>query len=117
MSFYIGQKVVCVREGPTEDRSEESRKHETYPVLNIVYTIRESKLLSDQWGYHLVEIVNPIRKYKSRSNPNGPTFMGELWFRHDRFKPLLKTNISVFESMLNPTPEDIEKFKKELEVL
>ena len=97
--FYVGQKVVCVK-----DR----RYPGGYPYVpklpkqGCVYTIREIVPCRaqgyDEDGMRLVEIINPVRIH---SFPLGRR-KSELSFRLSRFRPVHTTNIDVFLKMLEP---------------
>lgn len=92
--WYVGQKVQCIAdwEGPYLD------KH--YPENGSVYTIEhiEPRFYKgeEQIGFLLLEISNPPRWL-------GAKFM-EIAFAATGFRPLVNTDISVFEKMLAKKP-------------
>jgi hypothetical protein len=105
MTFHIGHQVVCI-----DDRFPEEgywwQVTRNLPRRNSIYTIRRI-LRGEDYGvppsvsFHFYEIVNPIALF-----PKGyfePSFMRE------RFRPLKKTNIDVFEKLLSPTGPDARR--------
>jgi hypothetical protein len=103
--FYAGQKVVCIDadtgndkrfngklDGLTEGRVYTIRKVEPPPLKWLVW-YPDLALPNKLWVF-LEEIVRPI-------HAKG-TF--EVGYRSDRFRPLVETDISVFQALLNPTP-------------
>jgi hypothetical protein len=96
-NFHVGQKVVYIYDGikrPT--------MNEKIPVRNVVYTIRGFHPDGD--AIHLEEIVNPDHLYCE----NGRTVVLELYFLLTSFRPLIKTDISIFQAMLVPTDKRID---------
>ena len=101
--FVVGQKVVCVDK--CWKNKSNSYPDEIFPTQNQIYTIRTIELVED--GPHinvvvvrLIEIVNKTREYVGgRLEPR---------FYHWHFKPLqeTKTDISVFNKLLNPAPKE-----------
>lgn len=100
MTYRVGQEIVCV-----EDRwghhNPEVINHITLPTKGAVYHIREfvpSKccpLCAEKAWIRLVEIVN-----------TDPWFRGnEPIFDLAGFRPVHKTDISIFTAMCNPTPK------------
>lgn len=105
IDFYPGQRVVCV-DAKIPD-----------PKINLVegqiYTIRD---------------VGPLPMWQVRSEHVDPTMIGvrlheidrmfpwmieadrddEPMFRATRFRPLIKTDISVFTALLNTAPLELE---------
>ena len=98
LDFYPGAKVVCV--DVNFQHMEVRAGNEHYPVLGQTYTIRDITAWHNlSISFHLEEVVNPI------------CYMGvEISFYQWHFRPIYKTDISVFESLLVPT-----KRKKVLE--
>ena len=90
MTFYVGQKVVCVDDGfpyPTDER---------LPKKGVVYTIRDIVSYPGFGvGVRLGEIMNEPRKCAV-----GVIERGFLLFR---FRPAVspKTSIKVFEEILD----------------
>lgn len=98
MSFHVGQQVVCVDDTGWRVWRELSR-----PVKGRIYTIRALSLPClctdpNELGLLLEEIVNPTRLCLC-----GPT---EDAFFSRRFRPVRKTDISIFTAMLNPSPKE-----------
>lgn len=94
MTFYVGQKVVCVDDRKRFDRFNDPR--EITPVKGTVYTVREI-VPSNQFsfGVLLLEIVNEPIQYLEG--------YGEMYFNPRRFRPAVspKTDISIFEKILD----------------
>jgi hypothetical protein len=97
--FHVGQKVVCVDADPC-----------TYTPAGVgdldgltrgeIYTIRrigESPFWSGTPNVWLVEISRPL------------FFGGEPGYHTGRFRPVVerKTDISIFQAMLNPKHEQV----------
>lgn len=94
MTFKPGDEVVCVDENPNPD----FRGVVTYPVRGKRYTIR-GIYPADQYGpdsVWLEELRNPIGDFIDGTM--------EPSFGAHRFRPVRKTSISIFTSMLTPTP-------------
>lgn len=88
--FQIGQEVVCVDNGAAEDGF--------VPPLTLgaVYTIADfnsDKGLNEGPGVRLVGVRLPAR----------PDYYAH-YFRASRFRPVRKTDISIFTAMLNKAP-------------
>jgi hypothetical protein len=94
--FHIGQKVVYIYEGPRD-----LRYGERAPIKGQIYTIRG---FPDAEAMFLEEIVNKPNVYTD----NGKLITREKgWFRSS-FRPLIKTDISIFEAMLVPVNGKVE---------
>lgn len=95
MTFYVGQKVVCVDAGNVPAWW---YRGEIRPRKNTIYTIRE---FDGPSAIRLVEITNRLRCYREG--------VGELSFYLRRFRPITewKTDISIFNRMLNPKSVEI----------
>jgi hypothetical protein len=91
MSFYIGQRVVCV-----DDRQRNGYGDEIMPVVNRSYTVRDHEVINGTYCIRLVEIVNTIRLYTH----NGDIRPVEPAFSAATFRPL---------DTLDETMERIEK--------
>ncbi len=88
MTFRVGQKVVCVDDGPNANGLIPSvRTGETFTVATIDPTIR--------FGAYGVQLVERAAR--------APTYV----FRADRFRAVHETNISIFTAMLDKTPERV----------
>lgn len=103
MSFYVGQKVVCVDDA--FDWAKHGYGDEVHPIKDQIYTIREL-VTSQFWRLGepcliLEEIRNPVRLYRRRDGGTGPY---EQAFLVARFRPIVerKYDISVFKKMLAP---------------
>lgn len=82
--FHVGQKVVCVDDGPGLD--------DGLPVSLVrgsVYTISE-----------IENLVGAIKTEEA-----GP-FEVRTYFHRRRFRPVHTTSIEIFEAMLVPTPKE-----------
>lgn len=91
-SWYVGMKVVCVKTGPWDS----GMPGEVCPACGEVYTIRDivpPDEVDSGIGIRLVEIVNPEIEH-----------WVECSFLAGNFRPVQtrKTDISIFEAMLNP---------------
>lgn len=95
--FDIGQQVVCVDDSNWVWYAESCCPNR--PVKGHTYTVRGFYRVADCIGVHLEEILNPPFEF---SQPYG---MCEPNFSLHRFRPIKKTDSSVFEAMLVPTPQ------------
>lgn len=57
--FYVGQRVVCIR----QLRSEHRKEKEPTPKKGKRYTIRDCEYNGVKWGVRLAEIINPPIEY------------------------------------------------------
>lgn len=93
--FEIGQQVVCVDDGDDPFNPSGSWKGDA-PVKGAVYTIKD--MGTHVWYGHVclgfVEIINGGEAHEGRYNAR-------------RFRPLRKTDISIFTAMLTKTPETV----------
>ncbi len=89
--YVVGQQVACIHDGPWKGGWETDR----CPVYGGIYTIREVVPHLDTIGLTFEEIVNI------------PCPLGhiECIFQWDNFKPIKKTDISIFKKLLSPTPK------------
>lgn len=96
--FYVGQKVTMKPTPPGWNWA--LWKGEIGPKFGHVYTIRSIFLN----GLRFVEIINPPIDTKEGFH--------ECTFFPSRFRPALErpTDISFFERLLNPTPEELDQF-------
>lgn len=89
--WHIGQQVVCVKDfvgfNPYKD---------TLPEKGSVYTIRGFHTSPLGVGIYLEEIINPRHNWTDG--------FVEAAFSVEGFRPVRKTDISVFTEMLNVTP-------------
>lgn len=91
MTFRVGQKVVCVDDGPGDFSGP------SFLALNSIYTIRGfCENIHGEIGLLLEEV-----------RPDLPRLMTgqERGFMQKRFRPLVerKTDISIFTQMLKPS--------------
>lgn len=104
--FYPGQKVVCV-----DPPDPVGLPGYALPQERVTYEVRDVKDFSRKIdartialrgciGIRLVEIVNDPRQYETVSGP----LVFELAFAASRFRPLVETDISIFEAMLAKPP-------------
>lgn len=90
--YHIGQQVVCV------GRFKPSEHPMIYPEVGGIYTIRgfQDTLKDDELIFiWLEEIVNPPVEWENGTYEPSFDLRG--------FRPVRKTDISVFTEMLNPT--------------
>lgn len=88
--WHVGQQIVCVEQFHGE-------LGETLPIVGCVYTIRDIAVFDDKIGFHLEEIVNPPMAYRRG--------IRECHFWCKGFRPVRRTDISVFTRLLEPTPQ------------
>ncbi len=97
--FYVGQKVCCVNY-PVRAVEQWRRKYPdaNFPILGQVYTIRAIDVWFGETLLRFVEV----------NNAHLPSDM-EAGFSARHFRPLVerKTDISIFEAMLNPSDEQV----------
>lgn len=105
--FYVGQQVECIA-----NPKDKAFQGETLPMKGDILTVRtvEPELWPRHEFFHpqtlrFKEIMNPIRSY---TNDGSDIEMCECSFNGYRFRPLVKTDISVFEEML------VQKHKEEV---
>jgi len=103
--FRVGQRVVCVD-------AESTGKYlppNTYALPDfgmngltkgLIYIIRDAGVELGVKVCRLEEIIRPI----------DDSYGSEAWFAQERFRPVVecKTDISVFEALLHPTPKEVE---------
>lgn len=87
--FSIGQQVVCI-----EDKYWRAHCGETTPVKGRIYTIREIEVHKEGVGLRFEEIVNAPFQYSDG--------LKECAFWRHAFRPVRKTDISIFTAMLTP---------------
>lgn len=90
--WHVGMQVVCV-----DDRGHMLNHGESIPIRGSIYTIRS--ITHGGAGVQLNEIVNLPRMYCDG--------FVEISFLRRRFRPVRKTNIDCFLSLLNKTPADV----------
>lgn len=98
----VGRKIVCIK-----DFYRCKTTDYILPQLNKVYTIRKIIPYSD--GEHILYIhldeINNSKKYISYFNG---IMVDEVGFSIIHFKPLIKTDISIFTNMLKTKDKDKE---------
>jgi hypothetical protein len=94
VSFGVGDLVVCIRAF-----RKTKNLREKYPVVGQVYTIRDIELPDDaECGLRLEEIINPPYDYRQG--------LVECWFDSQNFRPVRKTDISIFDVVLVSVPKE-----------
>ncbi len=104
--FYVGQKVVCIDDKSCLRAITENWNLDLHGLkVGEVYTIKwignfKHKYLGESVCVHLVEI----------NRPNCFLHGVPVPFSLKRFRPLeeRKTDISIFEAMLNPNKQDVK---------
>ena len=106
--FQVGQQVVCVIEPCPERVKYHYRQYReaTFPIVKAVYTIREIFIVANEVAIRLQEIHN-------NSDYFADGFL-EICFLLSNFRPVKKTDISVFTKMLLnvPKPHNVKEFEK-----
>ncbi len=97
MSFYGGQKVVCV-DASSMGQAGCWRKGEAL-VEGMTYTIRRFFLRKGEPTVHLFEV--------ERTDASKAEWGDDVGYAAERFRPLVerKTDISIFTKMLNQNKE------------
>jgi hypothetical protein len=95
--WYVGQKVICIREGWTAPRNPQERQHPKYHQILTIRTIDPSSIDIGKVCFRFEEIINDPACYRQG-------FL-ECTFREKYFRPLVerKTIIEVFEKLLVPS--------------
>jgi hypothetical protein len=100
MTFYVGQKVVCVVDasgwvGDTNGRP--AAEMFDVPEKDGVYTVRGYEFNDGRQFLCFEEIINPVCNFDVGGR-------GEPVFSAANFRPVVdrKTDISVFTALLNP---------------
>jgi hypothetical protein len=101
VNFHVGQQVVCVDDDYTNHPAWVVVPNR--PVRGSVYTIREVCEVTYETGpdigLRLIEVVNAPICWRDG--------VAEHAFHRQRFRPLRKTSIEVFERMLIKAPETV----------
>lgn len=94
MAFRVGQEVVCVDDAPRKSPvpSVNWTYYGPWVKRGAVYTIRQ--ILEDGCLY-----LNEVTRISFHGNPIEPPIAA------DRFRPIVKTDISIFTAMLAPSPK------------
>lgn len=100
MTFYVGQKVVCINADPRAFNpvSTDWAPGEA-PIEGDVYTVTRVYVAADQLRLWLREL--------KRAPIAFDVYGGIAGYAAERFRPLVisQTDIGVFTALLNPTPE------------
>lgn len=93
--FYVGQEVVCVNDGVIHPGVFNLNLHGL--KKDEIYTIKEIYFnpVFGQTDIVLNEIIRPV----AATSPTKGFWVG-------RFRPIVKTDISIFEAMLKPVKVD-----------
>ena len=98
MTFRVGQEVVCIDNSYFKKLASNAPEYwPTYPELKTVYHVRaviECPFTGER-GLYLKEIVCGIN----------PLLNLEHGWMIKNFRPLVKTDISIFTAMLAPSPK------------
>jgi hypothetical protein len=78
IDWYIGQKVVCI-DGLWSRKPLEG---EVFPSKNVIYTIRDIKILYERKFLQFFEL----------RNPPVPEILEEVAFLYTHFKPIVESN-------------------------
>lgn len=95
MTFYVGQKVVCV-----EDRYFSSCKGEMIPKKGEVLTVRSVSLERGILALRFVEIVNAPVEYADGYI--------ECKFFSERFRPLLEKGMKILQDIAAHPERELE---------
>jgi hypothetical protein len=93
MSFYVGQRVVCVDVNFSHEPLWRSCVC-VFPRLNSIYTIRAMRCVNDLIGLCLSEIVNSYEYFIEG--------YAEAAFDSRRFRPVRTTSIDQFTKLVRP---------------
>lgn len=100
MSFHVGQQVVCINDKFSCDMRWR-RTVCAFPVLSMIYTIREIHVEGPLMGFCFDEIVNPRTWFTAG--------YGEPAFNSRNFRPVKATNIEMFQRLLVPASGKIDE--------
>jgi hypothetical protein len=95
MDFHIGQRVVCVSDRFSSEPVWRAAVH-TFPQIGRIYTIRDICHRVDLVGLLLEEIWHEPAWFC--------VGFVEPAFNVKHFRPLRKSDISIFKKMLEPVP-------------
>jgi len=90
--FHVGQKVVCIHDGPWKNSAGTTPDGVSFPELKMVYHVRAIR--QGGKGLWLQELRNLVLFYEE------PSFMVEF------FRPVVETDISIFRAMLVTPPQE-----------
>jgi hypothetical protein len=100
MTFYVGQKVVCINDEPPRNPAV---AHIKIGQEGQVYTVRGLLEGAGKLYLYLEEIINPVVSLPSKVG----WFHGEPPLLSNCFRPAVDTNIDIFTAMLTPTREGV----------
>lgn len=102
MAFYVGQKVVCVDD---DVREADGLKR---LFLDRIYTVRAVRSEPGgkwihHWKYESETVFLALAEINDRK-------AGDTAYAASRFRPVVerKTDISIFQAMLNPSREQVQ---------
>lgn len=98
--FHVGQEVVYIGRGVRIPGK--GNGNEILPVPGQKYTIRGFREHAFAPSIILEEIINPPQLYNCG---DGAARILEFGFWLSSFRPIVKTDISIFQAMLAPTPK------------
>jgi hypothetical protein len=98
MDFHIGQQVICICDRWSHEPAWRAAVH-TFPKLRGIYTIRD---ICDRGG--LIGLMFEEIWHKPAWFSVG---FVEPAFNAKRFRPVKKSNIDIFNKMLEPAPKDL----------
>lgn len=97
MTFFVGQKVVCIKRGRWIDAAlGNPTRALSVPKFGAVYTVREIRSFISGDALYLEEITNAPQRFLEGVEEPG--------WAPERFRPVTerKTSIEIFERMLTP---------------
>lgn len=97
MSFHVGQRVVCIKEGGWS-HAEPGERH---PQKGEVLTIRNIDLCPDGTFLQFAEIVNP----QTRVDFDGLPAEAQYW--SERFRPIDERRLDIFRALLVSPPKEV----------
>lgn len=112
MTFYVGQKVVCIRD---DWAKEKAIKADAMPVKDLIYTIENIYSKDDEFYLRLVELPRvPLSWLERLWFWTRKKFVSN-WYQSIAFRPLVekKTDISIFQEIakspgvLTAQPEEV----------
>ena len=95
MSFHIGQQVVCISDRFSPEPHWRSAVS-AFPKLHMIYTIRDMREVHGLVGLCFFEIVCRHARFAEG--------YVEAAFNSKNFRPVKRTSIAVFETLLAPVP-------------
>jgi hypothetical protein len=95
MGLRVGQQVVCISDA-FSPCPYWRRALTALPKLHMIYTIRDMRVAHGLLGLCFYEIVSPRAHFSEG--------YVEPAFNSKNFRPVKRTSIDVFETLLAPTP-------------